>query len=95
MKPGRTRLVLFGLVGVLMLAASWITFAYTEPPPPRRVTLATGLAGGAYVGFGEELAELIHAAKGPRVHAFRGAPGSSRVGACRRRAPRRGGARAR
>ena len=67
MKPGRTRLVLIGLVGVLMLAASWITFAYTEPPPPKRVTLATGLAGGAYVGFGEDLARTIHAAKGPRV----------------------------
>jgi TRAP transporter TAXI family solute receptor len=66
-KPGRTRLVLFGLVGVLMLAASWITFAYTEPPPPKKVTLATGLAGGAYVGFGEDLAKAIHAAKGPRV----------------------------
>ncbi len=67
MKPQRTRVVLWSIVAVLMLVAFWITFAYTEPPPPRRVTLATGIAGGAYVNFGEDLAKIVEGERGPKV----------------------------
>jgi TRAP transporter TAXI family solute receptor len=56
-----------GIVAGLMLLAAWITFAYTEPAPPRRVTLATGIAGGAYLNFGQDLAKLVEKAHGPRV----------------------------
>jgi TRAP transporter TAXI family solute receptor len=67
MSPERRRWILGGIVAVLMLVAAWITFAYTEPPPPKRVTLATGIAGGAYVNFGHDLADLVEHAHGPRV----------------------------
>jgi TRAP transporter TAXI family solute receptor len=67
MKPERRRLVLGGTVAVLMLVAAWLTFAYTEPAPPKRVTLATGIAGGAYLNFGQDLAKLVEKAHGPRV----------------------------
>ena len=66
-KPARGRIVLWSIITVLMLVMGWVTFAYTEPPPPKRVTLATGTAGGAYLRFGEDLAKLVKGAPGPSV----------------------------
>jgi TRAP-type uncharacterized transport system substrate-binding protein len=45
----------------LLLAASLIALAYwmLDPNPPRRVVLATGVAQGAYAGFGERYAERL------------------------------------
>ena len=67
MKRERSRLILWGIVLVLMLAVASITFVYSEPPPPKHVSLATGIEGGAYVGFGEELARMVGEARGPQV----------------------------
>jgi TRAP-type uncharacterized transport system substrate-binding protein len=41
-------------IGLLALAYHWL-----EPTPPRRVVLATGVAQGAYAGFGERYAALL------------------------------------
>jgi TRAP-type uncharacterized transport system substrate-binding protein len=45
----------------LLLAAALIALAYwmLDPNPPRRVVLATGVAQGAYAGFGERYAERL------------------------------------
>jgi uncharacterized protein len=54
-----------------MLAAmgcvTLIVLASGEPPPPRRVVLATGDRQGAYFAYGVELAELIRKQRGPEV----------------------------
>jgi TRAP-type uncharacterized transport system substrate-binding protein len=55
------RLVLTTAAPFLLLATLLLALAYwtLDPAPPRRVTLATGVAQGAYAGFGQRYAEQL------------------------------------
>lgn len=55
------RLALATAAPFLMLAAALLALAYwlLDPMPPRRVTLATGVAQGAYAQFGQRYAERL------------------------------------
>ncbi len=49
----------FGLAALVMAAGIFAAFQFVGPPPPDRISLATGQAGGAYQAFGERYAELL------------------------------------
>jgi TRAP-type uncharacterized transport system substrate-binding protein len=55
------RLVLTTAAPFVILASLLLALAYwlLDPAPPRRVTLATGVAQGAYAGFGQRYAEQL------------------------------------
>lgn len=40
---------------MLVAAATWVTYQFVEPAPPRTLNIATGSAEGAYRGFGRQL----------------------------------------
>lgn len=43
----------------MIAAATWITYQFVEPAPPRSLSIATGSADGAYRGFGYQLQERL------------------------------------
>ncbi|MFK7858483.1 MAG: TAXI family TRAP transporter solute-binding subunit [Granulosicoccus sp.] len=47
--------LVYGLGAVVIAAATWFTYQFVEPAPPRSLTLATGSADGAYREFGKQL----------------------------------------
>lgn len=59
-KPAWVRTVkesglIYGFGVLLVAAATWFTFQFIEPAPPRSLIIATGSADGAYHGFGAQL----------------------------------------
>lgn len=47
-------------LGVLVIAAAtWITYQFVEPAPPRSLRIATGSIDGAYRAFGQQLKEHL------------------------------------
>lgn len=55
----RERLYLFGPAALLTAAAFAVAYHFVEPAPPRRFTLATGRADGAYHRFGLHYRALL------------------------------------
>lgn len=53
--------LVYGLGAVVVAAATWFTFQFIEPAPPRSLTIATGSAEGAYLGFGKQLQRSLAA----------------------------------
>ena len=44
---------------LLALAAFWLALQFVGPPPPKRITIATGGEAGAYYAFGKRYAEVL------------------------------------
>ncbi|MEJ7602349.1 MAG: TAXI family TRAP transporter solute-binding subunit [Kofleriaceae bacterium] len=63
----RRRIVFWGVVGTLMLAAVGLTLLWSAPPPPSRIVLATGARGDAYFFYGGKLAERMQKLDGPKA----------------------------
>lgn len=55
----RRRIVFWLAVLVLTGGAVALSYHLTGPPPPKKIRLATGEAGGAYAAFGRQYAELL------------------------------------
>ena len=56
----KERGLVYGLSIIVIAAATWFTFQFIEPAPPRSLTIATGSADGAYRFFAQRLKrELI------------------------------------
>ncbi len=55
----RRRIAFWIAVVVLTGAAAAVSYRLTGPPPPKRVRLATGEQGGAYVRFGRQYAAML------------------------------------
>ena len=51
----KERGLVYGLSIILIAAATWFTFQFIEPAPPRSLTIATGSADGAYRFFAQRL----------------------------------------
>ena len=49
----------WGIAALVVAAAMWGTYQFVGPPPPDRIVLATGEAGGAYRAFGERYAAAL------------------------------------
>lgn len=49
----------WGVAALLVVAAIWGTYQFVGPPPPDRIVLATGEAGGAYRAFGQRYAAAL------------------------------------
>jgi TRAP transporter TAXI family solute receptor len=49
----------WGIAAALIIAAVLATYQFVGPPPPDRIVLATGQAGGAYQAFGERYAAVL------------------------------------
>lgn len=49
----------FGLGFVLVAVATWFTFQFIEPAPPRQLSIATGNSDGAYQQYGFQLREQL------------------------------------
>lgn len=47
--------LVYGLGVLLIVLATWFTFQFVEPAPPRSLTIATGSADGAYRFFAQRL----------------------------------------
>jgi len=47
--------LVYGLGAVVVVAATWFTYQFVEPAPPRSLIIATGSADGAYRDFGRQL----------------------------------------
>ena len=47
--------LVYGLGFLVVAAATWFTFQFIEPAPPRQLSIATGNADGAYQEFGRQL----------------------------------------
>ncbi|MFK7993286.1 MAG: TAXI family TRAP transporter solute-binding subunit [Granulosicoccus sp.] len=47
--------LVYGLGAVIVAAATWFTYQFVEPAPPRTLSIATGSAEGAYRDFGRQL----------------------------------------
>lgn len=47
--------LVYGLGALLIVAATWFTFQFIEPAPPRSLSIATGSADGAYRAFAKQL----------------------------------------
>jgi TRAP transporter TAXI family solute receptor len=61
------RLLRWGVIALAMAGVFALTRALSEPPPPKRLTLATGSAEGAYHKRGGELARSVERASGSQV----------------------------
>ncbi|MGI9330500.1 MAG: TAXI family TRAP transporter solute-binding subunit [Gammaproteobacteria bacterium] len=48
-----------GLAVVLVLAGVFAAYQFVGPPPPSRITMATGQGGGAYQQLGQRYAEVL------------------------------------
>ncbi len=51
----------FGLGILLVVVATWFTFQFIEPAPPRQLSIATGNADGAYRQYGYAMREQLAA----------------------------------
>lgn len=51
--------LVYGLGAVLVAVATWVTYQFVEPAPPRSLTIATGSADGAYREFGRQLQQRL------------------------------------
>lgn len=47
--------LVYGLGALLIILATWFTYQFIEPAPPRTLTIATGSVDGAYRAFGKQL----------------------------------------
>ena len=47
--------LVYGLGALLIILATWFTFQFVEPAPPRSLSIATGSVDGAYRAFAVEL----------------------------------------
>lgn len=47
--------LVYGLGALLIMVATWFTFQFIEPAPPRSMSIATGSADGAYRAFAKQL----------------------------------------
>jgi TRAP transporter TAXI family solute receptor len=55
----RRRIVFWIAVLVLTGVAAAVSYRLTGPPPPKKIRLATGEGGGAYVEFGRQYADML------------------------------------
>lgn len=51
--------LIYGLGLLLVLAATWFTYQFVEPAPPRMLSIATGNSDGAYHRFGQQLRDQL------------------------------------
>ncbi len=51
--------LVYGLGILLVAIATWFTFQFIEPAPPRALSIATGSVDGAYRGFATQLKERL------------------------------------
>jgi len=58
---GRLLTALAAVIGILAL--SWLALAYVIPTPPSRITIATGVKGGAYELLGNRYKEVLARAR--------------------------------
>ena len=47
--------IVYGMGMLLVTLATWVTYQFIEPAPPRSLTIATGSQDGAYLAFGKQL----------------------------------------
>lgn len=59
MTQTRELLLIAGPVIAMVAAAIWFALQFVQPEPPKRITIATGGASGAYYGFGQKYAGLL------------------------------------
>ena len=55
----RRRFFFWLAVLVLTGLAAAVSYHLTGPPPPKKISLATGEPGGAYAAFGQQYAEIL------------------------------------
>lgn len=51
--------LIYGLGLLCVVGATWFTYQFIEPAPPRQLTIATGNADGAYYRFALQLREQL------------------------------------
>lgn len=56
---GREGAKVSGALIVLIVVGFVVAYQYVGPPPPKRIVMATGVAGGAYHAFGLRCAEVL------------------------------------
>lgn len=53
--------LIYGLGLLCVVGATWFTYQFIEPAPPRQLTIATGSTDGAYQKFAQQLREHLQA----------------------------------
>lgn len=51
--------LVYGFGVLVIAAATWVTYQFVEPAPPRSLSIATGSADGAYRAFAQQLRERL------------------------------------
>jgi TRAP transporter TAXI family solute receptor len=54
-------LKVYGPIAILVIVGFFVAFQFVDPAPPRTLTMATGVPGGAYDHFGRQYQEILGA----------------------------------
>lgn len=64
---GREALRIWVVVILVLLAVGVLLLKFTDPPPPKKITLVTGSPAGAYFAYGKKYAEALEEKAGIEV----------------------------